>query len=701
MEQPIHIKGFKLPSWASPVWVSFGRVSLLLIYTTCLLLTIISIVPRFRWLAEPYAGEQFDYLRMTTRFIPQLGISPTAYAIVAISTEILSIGIPLLFATFIFIRRPRSLYPQFCAVMLVATAFTANYPIDAIKFDYPFLITVESTLQAWAIVAGTFFMFTFPSGRFAPRWVWILLVPKAALMLYFLIFPNTPGNYLQADLAWQRPVFAITEITAYFLIGFLAQLYRYFKVSNATERQQTKWLLFGIGIAFVGWGVRTLAMGVSNLETATVVILIWIGSYLILLRPIAFGVAIIRYRLWDIERLISLTFVYASLITAIVAIYLVSIAAFQRVLGSQSPLANAIALVIAALVFQPVRDRLQQIATRYLFGYRDEPIRVLGELGQRLETVVDSADILPSIVDTISRSLHVPYVAIALREGDTFTIAAQQGTPTPHQLTLPLAYQGKAIGELRVAQRTATDPFHERDEDLLKTVAQQAGVAVHSVQLTRDLRRSRLNLVTAREEERRRIRSDLHDGLGPTLAAQIFRVGAIRNNLHHNVEKSEELLVGLEAAIDKTLTDVRQLVYGLRPPLLDQLGLLGAIENHTSALDTAVNIELDFPEALPLLSAAVEVAAFRIVLTALDNVIQHAHATWCDITLLAENNQLTLTIIDNGIGIGHDYSIGIGLTSMRERAEELAGSLSIGNAEPNGTRLVALIPIHNSEKPHG
>ena len=695
MAHPIELNEGVQTRWATSVWVIFGRISLLAIYATCLLLTLASVLPRYRWLTEPFAGEQFDFLRMTTRFIPQLGISPSTYALVAISTELLAIGIPLLFATFIFIRRPRSLYPQFCAVMLVATAFTANYPIDAIKFDYPILITVESILQAWAILAGALFMYTFPSGRFEPRWIWVLLVPKAALLLYFLIFPNTPGNYLDADMAWQAPVFAITEVTTSFLIGFFAQLYRYFRVSNATERQQTKWLLFGIAIAWVGWGVRNLAMGVSNLETATVVILIWIGSYLVMVRPIAFGIAIMRYRLWDIERLISLTVVYVTLITAIIAVYLAAIAAFQRIFGSQSPLANAIALVIAALLFQPVRDRLQQIATRYLFGYRDEPIQVLGDLGQRLETVVNSAEILPSIVDTITRSLRVPYAAIALREGDTLTIAAEQGTPSPHQLTLPLTYQGAAIGELRVAQRTATDPFRERDENLLRTVAQQAGAAVHSVRLTRDLRRSRLNLVTAREEERRRIRRDLHDGLGPTLAAQIFRVGAIRNNLHNDLDKSEELLIGLESAIDKTLSDVRRLVYGLRPPLLDQLGLLGAIENHVGGLSTEVNIELDLPELLPLLSAAIEVAAFRIVLTALDNVIQHAQASWCDVTLSAENNQLTISVIDDGIGIGNSYANGIGLSSMRERAEELAGSLSISNAAPNGTRILAVIPIED------
>ncbi len=671
----------------------FGRITLFLIYATCLLLTLASTIPRFRWLTEPYAGEQYDFLRMTTRHLPDLGISPTLYATIGISTELLAIGLPLALATFIFIRLPRSLYPQFCAVMLVATAFTTHYPIDAIKFDYPILIPTESTLQAWAILSGAIFMFTFPSGRFEPRWLWLLIIPKAALLLYFLIFPDTPGNYLQAELAWQRPQFAFFEITTSFLIGFIAQLYRYFKISTAIEQQQTKWLILGVGVSFAGWMVRNIAMGDGNLDSATVVLLIWVGSFVLLARPLALGVAITRYRLWDIDRLVSLTIVYTGLIVTIIGIYVVSIAGFQQLLGTQSPLSGGIALVIAALLFQPLRDRLQQLASRYLFGERDDPTKVLNALGQRLETVVDSAEILPTVVDTLTKSLRIPYAAITMREGSSHTIAAEQGTPTAHSLTLPLLYQGASVGELRVAQRSDIDPFNARDHELLETVAKQTSAAVRAIQLTRDLQRSRLNLVTTREEERRRLRRDLHDGLGPTLAAQMFRIGAIRNNLEKNPARSLELLNGLEKAINGTLTDVRRVVYALRPPLLDQLGLLGAVNNFAGSHSAGFKLHLDLPEALPPLNAATEVAAFRIVQTALDNVAQHANAQHCTLSLSAENNYLIVQISDDGRGMPPDVTIGVGLVSMRERTEELGGTFTTGSNQPSGTIIHAAIPI--------
>lgn len=693
MEKSIKLSQNGLPHWARSVWMGFGRISLLLIYLTCLLLTLASIVPRFRWLTQPYAGEQFDYLRLTTRYLPQLGISPTAYAVVAIIIEILLIGIPMVIAAIIFIRSPHNLYAQFCAVVFVANSFTANYAIDAIKFDYPPLITIESVLQAWAIVGYSTFLYTFPSGKLVPRWSWIMIGWQTALLTYFLIYPETPGNYLQAEFAWQAPLFIIIEATILFSFSVGAQLYRYFRASNAVERQQTKWLVYGIAVSYSAWGVRSAVSGLSNLDSAAVVFVIWVCSLLALTLPLAFAIAITRYRLWEIDLVISLTFVYTSLILVIVGVYLGSIAAFQRMLGTQSPLANALALVVAALLFQPVRDRLQRTATRYLYGDRDDPARVLGELGRRLETVGDSAEILPSVVDTITRSLRVPYAALALREGDSYRIAAQQGTVSDHLLTLPLIYQGKTVGEMRVGQRTSADPFDERDENLLKTLARQAGTAVHTVQLTRDLQRSRLNLVTAREEERRRLRRDLHDGLGPTLAAQIFRVGAIRNNLYKNPAKSDELLAGLEAAIDSTLADVRRLIYALRPPLLDQLGLLGAIDNHISTLDVSFDITQTLPDTLPLLNAAVEVAAFRICQTALDNVAQHAQASQCDVRVWVEATELCISIVDDGVGIGQYALNGVGLTSMRERAEELGGTFAIATVQPHGTRVYAAIPI--------
>lgn len=217
--------------------------------------------------------------------------------------------------------------------------------------------------------------------------------------------------------------------------------------------------------------------------------------------------------------------------------------------------------------------------------------------------------------------------------------------------------------------------------------------ADEQVRLNTELQLSRQKIVTAREEERRRLRRDLHDGLGPTLAAQMFRVGAAQELLTKNPEKTAKILDDLQDGIEGTLTNIRQLVYELRPPLLDQLGLIGAITDFVNQHESKLEIRLHLPAQLPPLSAAVEVAAFRIMQTALDNVIKHAGATHCDLDLTVTDRQLNIRITDNGKGIAVDYKAGVGLTSMRERAAELGGTFAVAPAKPNGTQLTVSIPL--------
>lgn len=212
-------------------------------------------------------------------------------------------------------------------------------------------------------------------------------------------------------------------------------------------------------------------------------------------------------------------------------------------------------------------------------------------------------------------------------------------------------------------------------------------------QLNKNLIQSRQTIVTAREEERRRLRRDLHDGLGPTLAAQVFRVGVAQQMVEQNSEKAAAILTDVESGIHDTLANVRELVYGLRPPMLDQLGLLGALTDFTKQQEGRVTIRLDLPTELPYVSAAVEVAIFRIFQTALDNVTKHAQATRCDVQLRVDEQSTTLTVTDDGIGIGELQIPGVGLTSMQERAEELGGTFRILPVQPHGTWVQVTVPL--------
>jgi signal transduction histidine kinase len=234
---------------------------------------------------------------------------------------------------------------------------------------------------------------------------------------------------------------------------------------------------------------------------------------------------------------------------------------------------------------------------------------------------------------------------------------------------------------------------------LLENVARQAGTAVYAAQLTHDLQRSRERLVTAREEERRRIRRDLHDGLGPQLATLSLKVDTARNYLAHDVPTADHLLSELKGEIQSAISEIRRLVNELRPAALDQLGLVSALQEHIARQsgNGRLHIALTAPDDLPPLPAAAEVAAYRIALEAITNTVRHAHANTCQLCL-EFNDSLQLEIRDDGIGLPLGYQAGIGLSSMRERTAELGGAFHIESTPGQGTVISVQLPLaHNQQ----
>jgi signal transduction histidine kinase len=272
-------------------------------------------------------------------------------------------------------------------------------------------------------------------------------------------------------------------------------------------------------------------------------------------------------------------------------------------------------------------------------------------------------------------------------------------------------YQSKQVGTLIIAPRGRDDALTPADLRLLDDLTQQIGNAVHTLRLTselqaltQDLQRSREHLVTTREEERRRLRRDLHDGLGPMLSAIMLKVGLVRTLYLRDQETTDTLLNQLETEIESVISDIRRVVYNLRPPALDELGLVGAIREYVARLgneeqanNAALKVTVEASESLPPLPAAVEVAAYRIVQEAVTNVIRHAHARTCQVCFLVED-ALQIEVNDDGKGIEEADRTGIGLTSMRERAEELEGTFMISKASPYGTKITARLPLGNGVK---
>jgi signal transduction histidine kinase len=485
----------------------------------------------------------------------------------------------------------------------------------------------------------------------------------------------------------------------------VAQVYRFLRWSGPVQRQQTKWVLFGFAAAFGGFTLRTLAKAwvmESTPPGATWVLVdLLTGPLLVgglLMVPVSLAFAIVRYRLWDIDILINRALVYGTLSALVATLYVLivmGLGALVRLEGNL--LLSLLATALVAVLIQPLRTWLQRAVNRLMYGHRDEPYEVLARLGRSLEDTLTPEEVLPRIVETVAQALKLPYAAIALKDGDTFRLKASHGQAQAGTTGLPLVFRGETVGELRLAPRAPGESFTPADMRLMNDLCRQAGVAAYTVRITTDLQRSREWLVTAREEERRRIRRDLHDGLGPVLASLTLKADTARNLLEEQPAVAAGLLNEIKAQSQAAVGDIRRLVYELRPPALDDLGLLSALREHIAQLNEASGIAVLFdapePEQLPPLSAAVEVAAYRIVLEALTNVVRHSGARACAVRLKEDAGLLCIEVADDGQGLPSGYRAGVGLASIRERAVELGGTCIIERRPEGGTRILARIAL--------
>lgn len=570
--------------------------------------------------------------------------------------------------------------------------------------------------------------FLFPDGRLpSARWRAIFRVQTAIWGFYLLLFafarrpltngflayetaPGNPLGFIPMSPTVYNGAFAL--LAGVYVVSGIGVLISRWRGTGDDVRQQIKWVLYAFLLmlmALAGSWVNALLVNIAAVDMGLgplTDLFIALSSLIVMA---AMGLAVLRYRLYDIDLLINRTLVYGALTAMIVATYIVVVAGVGALLPLQGNLfLSLVATGIVAVLFNPVRARLQGAANRLMFGQRDDPYAVLSELGRLLSTSATPEGTLHTVAETVARALKLPYVALQLEQGGAYETRAEYGAPLAERVTLPLVHHNEVVGRLVVAPRAPGEALGAQDRKLLEDVAHQAGALAHAVRLTRALQRSRELLVLTREEERRRIRRDLHDGLGPSLAGQTFQLDAALELLQEDPQAATALLRLLKAQNQRLVADIRRLVYQLRPPALDQLGLAGALRAFTGQMGgangrrrTAVHgLQIKIaarPDPLPPLAAAVEVAAYRIALEAITNVVRHARATLCTVTVEATPGQLRLTVIDDGIGLDSGAAAGVGLTSMRQRAEELGGSLTITAAQPTGTCVVARLPAGAAE----
>ena len=645
-----------------------------------------------------------------SRALRDLGLSLDFYAAYAVVHDIVFAAVYVAVAFIIFWRKSDERMAMLASFALltfgIAGLPNATY---ALSIEYASLWWPLSLLDFLGAASFGLFLYHFPDGRFVPGWTRWVVFAWIAWQLPTYWFPIWGSFDLDGWPGW----LAITVWTAFLGTMIYTQAHRYLRVSSATERQQIKWVVFGISVAalvYLGIGV-VLSPFAPAPATPGMVVNVLIGYTFVyaamLLIPVSIGFAILRRHLWNIDFIINRTLVYGALTASVVALYVLVVGALGQFLQVNGNLiVSLIATGLTAVLFHPLRTRLQRGVNRLMYGERDEPYAVLSRLGQRLEATLTPDAMLPAVARTVAEALKLPYVAIEMgQDGPMETTAI--GKPMKDPVRLPLTYGGETVGQMVLGPR-AGGSFTPADAALLEDLAHQTAIAVHAVTLHReavrlsaDLQRSRELLVTAREEERRRLRRDLHDGLGPRLAAQSLKVGSARMLYDQDPKTADTLLSELESDIEATLAEIRRLVYDLRPPALDELGLVGAIrdaaERHTSQAANGLHISVHAPDKLPPLSAAVEVASYRIVQEALANVTHHASATDCVVRLTVTDG-LRIEVSDDGIGIPEDHRSGVGLHSMRERAEELGGTCVVGRSASGGTRVLARLPLPDREK---
>jgi signal transduction histidine kinase len=395
--------------------------------------------------------------------------------------------------------------------------------------------------------------------------------------------------------------------------------------------------------------------------------------------PAAVTVAVLRHGLYDVRIVLSRVVLYLLLSGGVIAGYIGIVALLDRMLrGTNGPVLAALAI---ALAFNPARVRLQRVIDRALYGARRDPVAAVSAVGRRL-----AEDDLTGVVDALRDALRLQYVAVDRQDGRRVHSGEQ---PLDTQ-TWPLVHDGEPVGALVVGPRRGEHQLSRADRSVVELMTAPLAVVLHSLALTDDLRASRERLIDAAEDERARLRRELHDSLGPILTGAAFKADGIALAAGHRPERAEALALELADQLRQTIDAVRRIVYGLRPAVLDELGLVAALRHQGGQLGP-VTVTIDAPEALPVLPASVEVAAYRIASEALTNVVRHSGARSASISLTTDAAGLKVTVSDDG-RTTDAWSPGVGLASIHTRATEVGGALEAGPTDQGG-RVVAILPL--------
>jgi signal transduction histidine kinase len=551
----------------------------------------------------------------------------------------------------------------------------------------PGLIAEQLTAGTWTLVFLSLVLIAYllPDGHPAsPRqrtWIWLGVVGNVVFWIGAAGDPSQfepdplPMAWLPAGVSTAVGVLGLVWVVAFFFGSVVSVLGR-LRRSTGDDRLRLLWFLFGalsVPLALLlNWA------GYFLLDDPTPVAP-YAGALVMCALPVAIGIAIVRTRLFDIELVLSRTLTYGALTALVFGAYAGLLALTGSIIGSRT-VGGVAAVVVVAVAAAPTQRWLRDRIERWVYGYRSEPHRAFRMMSERVDAA-DPLDLLPAITGTVAEALSVDRAWVE---------PLGAATPATGVVRAPLVHQGVPLGSLAV-ELPAGRSFSTGDTQLLQDLARQAAVLVRAGQLNADLQASRSRLVTAREEERKRLRRDLHDGVGPSLAAMVLKLNAAASR--SDAAERNALLTEIGGEVKAAIAEIRRVVDDLRPPAIDEVGLLGALRQRAAALSTeSLVYVVTGPESLPPVPAAVEVAAYRITSEAMTNVAKHSGASRCTVDLGIDGT-LMVTVTDNGRGSSRPAGQGVGWTSMSDRASEVGGSCTISSRADCGFVVRAVLPL--------
>jgi len=646
----------------------------------------------------------------------------------AAGLQLFDVGAVLWVGALVMARRPGNAVG---AVLLIGGLLASLLLLLTYYANYGLLANTHAPGGIWALIgqqlvwpAAYFFLFSllpllFPDGRFlSNRWRWLafsLALLAAVPVFVASLDPRLPlgtGTVSNPIGVLDPKVIAPIELawSVLFSIGTLAAfaslLLRY-RRSGAERRHQMRWVAAAVGLTLVVLAVQQ----VSARLTPALALPYW--SFLIPLAavPASIGFAVLRHRLFDIDLVIRRSVVYGVLWLAIVVVYASLAALLGLAAGQRLSVQAAVLVTIAAtLFFQPARTRLEKLADRLAYGKRAGAYELLRDFGAATQRTLDVNEIGPRLADAARQGMGARWARVVVRDESSTEQRVVLGTSGDVHgsavLVAPLLRGEQEAGAIECGPKLEGD-YGSRDHEVLSTLGRQAALAIQNAGLTaellrriaamdhqaRELAASRSRIVQAQEAERRRIERDVHDGVQQQLISLVAGVRLARNRLKSDSEAAEAMLQEVQDQALQAVKDLRELVRGIHPPVLEDAGLVPAVEAATARLPLAVTLDTDEGAAMRRSPAKIESAAYFVICEALANVMKHAAVEEATVRIRRSNELLAVSVRDEGRGFNGAAEDSSGLAGLRDRVAAVGGDLSVVSQPGVGTTVTATLPL--------